>query len=198
MEINNFSFRSLALENDKKGINFSYEYRLLNDETYLVLDYLIKSKNKYLEEHFIVTLLSDVEFFDIIKILGKEEIIENINHENYIKIFLANGPRGYYNNEGFVGKTSFKNVFAIKAYSKKSNRYMFTYTLDHELQKLLLANLDNKESIPEEGLVLTRALSNLLKNSYYYLRFNFRKYEYKLENIDPYNYLFNDSEYFKT
>ena len=64
--------------------------------------------------------------------------------------------------------------------------------------KLLLSNIEQKEGYNNKALILNQNLIEILKNSYYYLKFNFKKFTYKLEIIDPFEYLVDENQYFDT
>lgn len=198
MDVSLFSLRSIALENNLKGIKFSYEFFLLKNESIVIFEYLKLKGNKYLNRNFIDTVLTEDEFLDIIKLIKKEEIFNNLALKNYTKIFIGADPKYYFTNEFLPLREGLNGVYAIKAYSRKNGQYLYSLTLDYSLQQYILLNLKDINMFPENGMIIGNDLSGLFKHSYYYMRFNFKKYIYKLENIDPYHYLVDDNNYFNS
>ena len=130
--------------------------------------------------------------------LKKDEIFTNLKLKNYTKILITSDPRHYFTNDSLPLNYASKNIIGIKAYSKKNEQYLFSLTLDKSDQKLLLSNIEQKEGYNNKALILNQNLIEILKNSYYYLKFNFKKFTYKLEIIDPFEYLVDENQYFDT
>ncbi|MBK6783241.1 MAG: hypothetical protein IPG79_05385 [Saprospiraceae bacterium] len=192
-----YSFRSLHLQNIKKGIKFSYEYTLLNSESLIIFNFLKEINNKNIIDNFIITLLTDKKFSHILSLINKVEMVDNIQIQIYEKYFIASGPQNFFKEGTLPRKNSTRKFYAIKGYSKKSGQYLFTYLLDWKIQNLLLSQIDLAKIDQNNGIVLNKTHSHLMSNSYFYLKFNFNKFTYKFELIDPYDYLFDDTNYFK-
>lgn len=192
-----YSLKSLHLQNIKKGIKFSFEFTLLNSESLIIFDFLKEIRNKNHLGNFLNTLLSDEEYISIVKLTDKVEILDYLDLRLYEKYFAASGPQNFFKEGPLPRKNSTRKFYAIKGYSKKSGQYLFTYLLDWKIQNLFLSQIDITKVDQNNGIILNKTHSNLISNSYFYLKFNFNKFSYKFERIDPYDYLFDDKTFFK-
>lgn len=191
-----YSLRSLVLENKTRGMKFSYEFTLLKSDIFLVFEYLKIKSNENHQGNFVDTLLTDTEFIEIIKLLNKEEMVSNLKLNNYHKIFGASGPQNYFTSDFLPTKEGNQVVYGIKVYSKFNGTFLFIYTLDFNLQALILSKIDELALEFDKKLTLDKNIAIFFENSYFYLRFNFNKFIYMFERIDPYEYLINDFETF--
>ena len=121
MEKLKYTLRSIALENNLKGIKHSYEFFLLNEEFKIIYDYKTRNFSDIL-------LLTEKEFFEIIGLLKKDEIFTNLKLKNYTKILITSDPRHYFTNDSLPLNYASKNIIGIKAYSKKNEQYLFSLT----------------------------------------------------------------------
>lgn len=191
-----YSLRSLVLENKTRGIKFSYEFTLLKSDVFLVFEYLKFKNNENHQGGFVDTLLSDTEFIEIIKLLNKEELVSNLKLNNYYKIFGASGPQNFFTSDFLPTREDSLVVYGIKVYSKFNGNFLFIYPLDFNLQQLILSKNDELTLDFGKKLTLDKNLTTFFENSYFYFRFNFNKFTYIFERVDPYEYLINDFEVF--